>query len=54
MTSSADIIAKFEAAFETFEMTHERLTDLYVTQIHDATAKTFTPFVKTALGRGTT
>ena len=43
MTSSTDIIAKFEAAFEAFEMTDKRPTDLYVTQIYDAIAKIFYP-----------
>ena len=43
MTSPADIIAKFEAAFEAFETTDERPTDLYVTQIYDAIAKIFYP-----------
>ena len=33
MTSSTKIIAKFEAAFEAFETTDKRPTDLYVTQI---------------------
>ena len=41
MTSSTDIIAKFEAAFEAFETTDECPTDLYVTQIYDAIAKIF-------------
>ena len=41
MTSSTDIIAKFEAAFEAFETTNERSTDLYVTKIYDAIAKIF-------------
>ena len=43
MTSLTDIIAKFEAAFETFETTDERPTDLYVTQIYDSIAKIFYP-----------
>ena len=43
MTSSTDIIAKFEAAFKAFETTNERPTDLYVTQIYDAIAKIFYP-----------
>ena len=43
MTSSTDIIAKFEAAFEASETTNERLTDLCVTQIYDAIAKNFYP-----------
>ena len=43
MTSSTDIIAKFEADFEAFETTDERPTDLYVTQIYDAIAKIFYP-----------
>ena len=54
MTSSTDIIAKFDAAFEAFEMTDERLTDLYVAQIYDTFAKIFTPTATPALGRGTT
>ena len=41
MTSSTDIIAKFEAAFEAFKTTDECPTDLYVTQIYDAFAKIF-------------
>ena len=43
MTSSTDIIAEFEAAFEAFEMTDERPTDLYVTHIYDTIAKIFYP-----------
>ena len=43
MTSSTDIIAKFEAVFEAFETTNERPTNLYVTQIYDAIAKIFYP-----------
>ena len=39
MTSSTDIVAKFEAAFEAFETTDERPTDLYVTHIYDSIAK---------------
>ena len=39
MTSSTDIIAKFEAAFKAFETTDERPTDMYVTQIYDAISK---------------
>ena len=41
MTSSTDIISKFEAAFEAYETTVERPTDLYVAQIYDAIAKIF-------------
>ena len=41
MTSSTDIIVKFETAFGAFEMTDERPTDLYVTQIYNAIAKIF-------------
>ena len=41
MASSTDLIVKFEAAFEVFEMTDERPTDMYVTQIYDAIAKIF-------------
>ena len=54
MTSSTDIIAKFEAAFEAFETTNERPTDMYVTQIYDAIAKIFYLIRTTALGRRTT
>ena len=43
MTSSTDIIAKFEAAFEAFKTTDERPTNIYVTHIHDAIAKIFYP-----------
>ena len=43
MKSSTDIIAKFEAAFEAFELIDKRPTDLYVTQIYDAIAKIFYP-----------
>ena len=38
-----DIITKFEAAFEDFETTNERPTDLYLTQTYDAIAKIFYP-----------
>ena len=41
MTSSTDIIAKFEAAFEAFERTDESPNNLYVTHIYDAIAKIF-------------
>ena len=54
MTSSTDIIAKLEAAFEAFETTSECLTDLYVTQIYDAIANIFTPSVMPSLGPSTT
>ena len=43
MTSSTDIIAKFEAAFEAFETTDDRPTNLYVTQIYDDIDKIFCP-----------
>ena len=43
MTSSTDIIAKFEAAFEDFKMTNELPTNLYVTQIYNVIAKIFYP-----------
>ena len=43
MTSSTDIIAKFEAAFEAFKTTDKRPTDLYVTHIYDAIVKIFYP-----------
>ena len=41
MTSLTDIIAKCEAASEAFKTTDKRPTDLYVTQIYDATSKIF-------------
>ena len=41
MTSSTNILAKFEAAFEAFKTTYVRPTDLYVTQIYDAISKIF-------------
>ena len=50
MTSSTDIIAKFEAEFEAFETTDERPTDLYVTQIYDAIAKIFYPIRYDSVG----
>ena len=43
MTSSTDIIAKFEEAFEAFEAIDKRPTDLYVTQIYDATTRIQSP-----------
>ena len=43
MTSSTNIIAKFEAAFEALETSDKRPTNLYVIQIYDAIAKTFYP-----------
>ena len=43
MTSSTEIIAKFEAAFKAFETTNKRPADLYVTQIYEAIAKIFYP-----------
>ena len=43
MTSSTDIIAKFEAAFKAFKTTNERPTVLYVTQIHYAISKIVYP-----------
>ena len=43
MTSSTNIIAKFEAAFEEFERTDECPTDLNVTQIYDTIAKIIYP-----------
>ena len=45
-----NIIAKFEAAFETFETTDKRPTDLYVTQIYDAIAKIFYPIRYSSVG----
>ena len=50
MTSSTDIIAKFEVAFEAFETTNERPTDLYVTHIYDAIAKIFYPIRYDSVG----
>ena len=50
MTSSTGIIAKSEAAFEAFETTNKRPTDLYVTQIYDATAKIFYPIRYDSVG----
>ena len=50
MTSSADIIAKFEAAFEAFETTDERSTDLYVAQIYDSIANIFYPICYDSVG----
>ena len=50
MTSSTNIIAKFEAAFEVFVTTDERLTNLYVTQIYDAIAKIFYPIHCNSVG----
>ena len=50
MTSLTNIIAKFEAAFEAFETTDERPTDLYVTQIYDAIAKIFYPIRYDSVG----
>ena len=43
MTSTTNIIAKFEAAFKAFETTDERPIDFYVTQIYDAIANIFYP-----------
>ena len=50
MTSLTDIIANFEAAFEAFETTNDRLTNLYVTQIYDAIAKIFYPILYNSVG----
>ena len=50
MTSLTDIIAKFEAAFEAFETTDKRPTDLYVTQIYDDIAKIFYPIRYDSVG----
>ena len=50
MTSSTDIIAKFEAAFEAFETTDESPNNLYVTQIYDAIAKIFYPIRYDSVG----
>ena len=50
MTSSTDIIAKFEATFEAFEPIDERLTDLYMAKIYDAIAKIFYPIRYDSVG----
>ena len=50
MTSSTDIIAKFKAAFEVFNTTDERPTDLYVTQIYDNIANIFYPICYDSVG----
>ena len=50
MTSSTEIIAKFEAAFEAFKTTNERSTDVYVTKIYDAIAKIFYPIRYDSVG----
>ena len=50
MTSSTDIIAKFEAAFEAFETGNERPTDLYVTHIYDAIANISFPIRYDSVG----
>ena len=50
MTSSTDIIAKFEAAFEAFEMTDEGLTNLYVTQIYGNIFNIFYPIRYASVG----
>ena len=50
MTSLTDIIAKFEAAFQAFETTDERSTNVYVTQIYDAIAKIFYPIRYDSVG----
>ena len=50
MTSLTYIIAKYEAAFESFETTNKRPTDLYVTQIYDAIAKIFYPICYYSVG----
>ena len=50
MTSSTNIITKSEAASEAFEMTDERLNDLYMTQIYDAMAKIFYPIRYNSVG----
>ena len=41
MTSSINIIAKFEASFEAFETTDDRTNDLFMTQIYDAIVNIF-------------
>ena len=50
MTSTTNIIAKFEAAFEAFKTTDERPTALYVTQIYDAIANIFYPICYDSVG----
>ena len=50
MTSSTDIIAKFEVVFEAFETTNERPTDLYVTHIYEAITKIFYPIRYDSVG----
>ena len=50
MTSLTDIIAKFKAAFEAFETTDERLTDMYVTQIYYSIANIFYPIRYDSVG----
>ena len=50
MTSSTDIITKFEAAFKSFETTGKRPTGLYVTQIYDAIVKIFYPIRYNSVG----
>ena len=50
MTSSTDIIARFEAAFKAFEPINERPADLYVTQIYDVIANIFYPICYDSVG----
>ena len=50
MTSSTNVITKFEAAFEAFETTDKCPTDLYLTQIYDAIAKIFYPIRYDSIG----
>ena len=50
MTSSTDIIAKSEAAFEAFGTTDDRPTDVYVIQIYDAITKIFYPIRYSSIG----
>ena len=50
MTSSTNIVAKFEVAFEAFETSNERSTDLYVTHIYDAIANISFPIRDDSVG----
>ena len=50
MTSSTNIIAKFEAEFEALETSNKRPTDLYITQIYDAISKIFYPIYYDRVG----
>ena len=50
MTSSTNIIAKSEAAFEVFETIEGRRTDFYVTKIYDTIAKHVYPIRYDSVG----